>query len=312
MGDVIALIGRHGYSILCFVVFLEAIGLPVPAALALIAAGATLPAFSLPIALITILLADTLMFFVGRYTGWWLLGMLCRLSINPEACVLKAADAFYRRGRWVLAFAKFVPGINTMAPPLAGSMNMRVSQFIVFDLVGVSLYAGVYWGIGFLFADVLDSMMRGYSAFSSVMGWLLVAGLGAYLVFHAVLWAKSRNLTPVKRVSVAEVMRRRDSMAIYDARSHGYYEKGATRIPGSTRLEPNALHQQTLALPPDKEIVLYCTCLREATSTRVARNLAEHGIEAAVIVGGFPAWKKAGLPVEPVPQEEVIALPSFA
>src|SRR5580693_8610530 len=117
MGDVIALIGRHGYSILCFVVFLEAIGLPVPAALALIAAGATLPAFSLPIALITILLADTLMFFVGRYTGWWLLGMLCRLSINPEACVLKAADAFYRRGRWVLAFAKFVPGINTMAPP---------------------------------------------------------------------------------------------------------------------------------------------------------------------------------------------------
>jgi rhodanese-related sulfurtransferase len=191
-------------------------------------------------------------------------------------------------------------------------MNMRFSQFLCFDLIGVSLYAGAYWGMGFVFGDFLGSIMRGYSAFSRVMGWLIAIAFASYLIYHAILWARSRNLTPVKRVSVAEVVRRRASMAIYDVRSHGYYEKGATRIPGSTRLEPNALHQNILALPPDKEIVLYCTCLREATSLRVARNLAGQGIEAAVIVGGYPAWKKAGLPLEPIPEEEVIALPTFA
>jgi rhodanese-related sulfurtransferase len=212
----------------------------------------------------------------------------------------------------VLAFAKFVPGINTMAPPLAGSMNMRVAQFLSFDLVGVSLYTGIYWGTGFLFADFLGSIMRGYSAFSRALGWLLAMAFAAYLIYHAILWAKSRNLTPVKRVSVAEVVRRRASMVIFDVRSHGYYEKGATRIPGSIRLEPNALHQHIEALPPDKEIVLYCTCLREATSTRVARNLAKQGIEAGVIVGGYPAWKKAGLPLEPIPEDELISLPTFA
>jgi membrane protein DedA with SNARE-associated domain len=312
MGDIVSIIGEHGYTILCFVVFLEAIGLPVPAALALLVAGATLPAISLPVALATVLVADTLMFFIGRYTGWWLLSLLCRLSLNPEACILKAADSFYRRGRWVLVFAKFVPGINTMAPPLAGSMNMRASQFLTFDFMGASLYTGVYWVAGFVFADFLGGMVHAYSTFSSVLGWVLSAAFAAYLIYHAILWVKSRNLTPVKRVSVAEVARRRESMAVYDVRSHGYYERGATRIPGSIRLEPNALHQHVLNLPKDKEIVLYCTCLREATSSRVARDLAEHGIEAAVIVGGYPAWKKAGLPLEPVPDDEVVELPMFA
>ena len=76
-------------------------------------------------ALASILTGDTLMFLMGRYTGWWLLGLLCRLSLNPEACILRSADSFYKRGRALLIFAKFVPGINTIAPPMAGSMNMR-------------------------------------------------------------------------------------------------------------------------------------------------------------------------------------------
>src|SRR5207342_2379221 len=102
-------------------------------------------------ALSAMLLADTLMFLVGRYTGWWMLGLLCRLSLNPESCILRSADAFYRRGRTVLLFAKFVPGINTMAPPLAGSMNMRWGQFLWLDSLGVALYIGAYLSVGYLF-----------------------------------------------------------------------------------------------------------------------------------------------------------------
>jgi 3-mercaptopyruvate sulfurtransferase SseA len=35
-------------------------------------------------------------------------------------------------------------------------------------------------------------------------------------------------------------------------------------------------------------------------------------VECAVLAGGLRAWKKAGLPLEPVPLEEIVALPSFA
>ena len=35
------------------------------------------------------------------------------------------------------------------------------------------------------------------------------------------------------------------------------------------------------------------------------------GIPSAVIKGGLADWRKAGLPVEPVPPEEMAALPVF-
>ena len=40
MGDFLSLIARHGYIIIFLTIFVEAIGLPVPAALALVAGGA--------------------------------------------------------------------------------------------------------------------------------------------------------------------------------------------------------------------------------------------------------------------------------
>src|SRR5271170_3389865 len=115
---------HHGYAILVAAIFLEAIGLPVPGGLLLIVAGAAAAQgvlqapYVLGAALAAMLVGDTAMFLLGRYTGWWLLGILCRISLNPESCILRSADSFYRRGRTLLVFAKFIPGLNTMAPPL--------------------------------------------------------------------------------------------------------------------------------------------------------------------------------------------------
>jgi len=131
----------HGYSVLFAAVFLEAVGLPIPAALALLIAGGASArgslqgSYALGGAFLAMIAGDTLMFAMGRYTGWWLLGVLCRISLNPESCILRSADSFYRRGRALLVVAKFIPGINTMAPPLAGCMNMSLTQFLGLDLV---------------------------------------------------------------------------------------------------------------------------------------------------------------------------------
>ena len=63
-------------------------------------------------------------------------GFLCKLSVNPETCILRSAESFYKRGKATLLFAKFIPGINTMAPPLAGSMKMRPDIFLRLDVAG--------------------------------------------------------------------------------------------------------------------------------------------------------------------------------
>ena len=130
METLIHIIEQHGYLALGILVFLEAIGLPIPGAVALVVAGAAsawhlmTPANTVLVSVVCILVGDILLFELGRRSGWWLLGFLCRVSVNPETCILRSAESFYKRGKATLLFAKFVPGINTMAPPLAGSMRM--------------------------------------------------------------------------------------------------------------------------------------------------------------------------------------------
>ena len=311
-------VSQHGYAILFTAVFLEAIGLPVPAALILLIAGGAAAngtlqvGYALSGAISVTLAGDTLMFLLGRYTGWWLLGLLCRISLNPESCVLRSADAFYRRGRTLIVIAKFIPGINTMAPPLAGSMNMRFWPFIRLDLAGAALYVGTCFGIGFLFSGALGALTRGYHAFGRVVGWAFVALILGYVGFQILLWTRTRRLVAVPLVHPKEAAREMAAGAwIYDVRSHGYLDAKASRIQGSRRLDPNALNQSKTELPPDRPVYVYCTCVREATSARVARELQKHGVRVAVIKGGLRAWKRAGLPLEPVPASEMAQLPIF-
>ncbi len=317
-----AAIAQHGYSILFCAVLAESVGFPVPAAVALLVAGgasaggahrvAPLNAgHALAMAYTAMLVADNLLFLLGRHTGWFFLGLLCRLSLNPEACISKSADSFYKRGRIMLVFAKFLPGVNTMAPPLAGSMNLPHPQFFVLDLAGASLYIFTYFGAGYVFSDFLAAMMHGYSVAGNFVGWIVGLLLVAWIANRLRMWYGSRNDSPVAMLKPHEVAARRNVM-IFDTRSHGYYDEGTMRIKGSLRLEPNALTEQFSKLPKDREIVLYCTCLREATAVKVARELAARGIPAAVLEGGLSAWKKASLPLEPVPADEVVLLPKFA
>jgi membrane protein DedA with SNARE-associated domain/rhodanese-related sulfurtransferase len=315
-------IAQHGYAILYGAIFLESVGFPVPAALALLFAGAAAGSglLQIPYAVIGALVAmsagDTLMFLLGRYTGWWLLGVLCRLSLNPEACMLRSADAFYRRGSKLLVVAKFIPGINTMAPPLAGSMQMRFLSFLQLDLAGAALYIGLYFGFGFFFSGALHAVTQGYRAFGRLLGNVVIAALVMYLGIQIWLWIRERAQRPVTYAIPSEVAESSSIGAqIYDVRSHGYFDANAVRIKGSKRLDPHALHQSTPDFSTQRQLYLYCTCVREATSRRVARELAMKlqgsGVRIAVIRGGLRAWRKAGLPTEVVPSEDVTALPLF-
>src|SRR6202167_1197672 len=162
------LMSRHGYALIFGLLLVEAVGLPFPAAIALVAAGAASGAhalwapYVLVVALMALLLGDTVQFFLGRYMGWALLGFLCRVSINPETCILRSAESFYKRGKITLVVAKFIPGVNTMAAPLAGSMKMRYWQFLQLDLAGATLYAFTYLALGYVSRDFLAAVLRGF------------------------------------------------------------------------------------------------------------------------------------------------------
>ena len=270
MNNLYSGIAAHGYLIICLTVFFESVGLPFPAALALIGGGAAVASGSLTAAgvlipaVLAMLTGDSLLFVAGKHTGWWLLGTLCRISINPDSCILRSAESFYKRGKITLLFAKFIPGVNTMAPPLAGSMKMRYGQFLRLDAIGVSLYVCAYTGIGFLFRDFLAALTRGVQTATHSLEEILLAAAIAYIAYRVGLYRKNKMYRVVPRVQVQELARRlaagaKGNILLLDVRSHGYYDPNAERIQGSVRLEPNNLMEELKTLPRDKDIYLYCT-----------------------------------------------------
>ncbi len=269
--NLFSLMARHGYALTFGLLLAEAIGLPFPAAIALVAAGAAVAAhhalsgpYVLLAAISALLLGDTVQFWLGRYMGWALLGFLCRVSINPETCILRSAESFYKRGKITLVIAKFIPGVNTMAAPLAGSMKMRFWQFLRLDFVGASFYALTYLLVGFLSRDFLAAVLRGFQAAGRAMEAVVIAALLAYGIYRFVQYRKNKTYSVVPRIQVEELARRlasedADRVRIVDVRSHGYYDSGAARIKNSIRIEPNNLEEEIKNLPRDKDIYLYCT-----------------------------------------------------
>ena len=270
MHDFLSLISHHGYAVVFVVVLAEALGLPVPAAIALLAAGTAVASgvLSAPVLLLVavlgMLVGDSLLFILGRYMGWNLLGWLCKLSVNPETCILRSAESFYKRGKITLVIAKFIPGINTMAPPLAGSMKMDPLLFLQLDLAGATLYALAYGILGFLFRDFLVAITHGFQTAGRAVEMVLLVGLIAYIAYRVSLYRKHSIYRIVPRVQVEELARKLASEneahpLLVDVRSHGYYDANAARIKGSIRVEPNNLEEEIKNLPKDKDIYVYCT-----------------------------------------------------
>lgn len=270
MNDLLTLMGRNGYALVFGVLFAESVGLPFPAAIALVAAGAGVASHTLsgPGVLFTALLAlmagDSAQFWLGRKAGWALLGFLCRVSMNPESCILRSAESFYKRGKITLVIAKFIPGVNTMAAPLAGSMKMRFSQFVRLDFAGCLLYATTYLVIGYISRDFLAAILRSIHEAGRAMEIVVIVAVAVYVVYRVIQFRKYRKYSVVPRVQVGELAARlaageKDHIQIVDVRSHGYYDAGAERILGSIRIEPNNLEEEIKNLPKDRDIYLYCT-----------------------------------------------------
>ena len=270
MNDLLSIMARHGYALTFTLLLAEAIGLPFPAAIALVGAGAAVAAHTLwgpgvlLAAMVALVLGDVAQFWLGRYTGWALLGFLCRLSMNPETCILRSAESFYKRGKATLVFAKFIPGLNTMAAPLAGSMKMRFGQFLRLDFAGALLYSDTYLMVGYVSRDFLAATLNGFHAAGRAMEIIVIVALLGYSIYRIVQFSRYKKYRIMPRVQVQELAARMASdqanrVQIVDVRSHGYYDAGSERIAGSIRIEPNNLDEEIKHLSKDKAIYLYCT-----------------------------------------------------
>jgi membrane protein DedA with SNARE-associated domain/rhodanese-related sulfurtransferase len=320
-------LAHHGYAVTALAMFIACCGLPLPLSVVLLTAGAAAQHGSVNLGVLIAcalgagLAGDTLMYLGGRYTGWWLLAGLCRISMNPDTCIFGSARSFYKRGPRTLLFAKFVPGLATVAAPLAGSLNMRLRRFLMLDCCGVLGYVGAWTLTGFVFAPFLRDVIRWVERVAHVTAAMVGVIVLLYLGWLVYTSMRESRLSVVEKVAAQDLFERlrtatHDRLVIIaDVRSHGYYDAGMQRIKNSIRVEPARLREELVALrefmQPECEIYLYCSCAREATSVRVARMLMQEDCSTKVIQGGMKAWIKAGGELEPVPLSDLEHLPKF-
>ena len=310
----------YGYLLLFAWVLIEQLGVPLPATPVLLAAGALTAegqfnfASVLFITFIAAVLADTAWFFVGRRFGHAVLRILCKLSMEPTVCVRQTQNSFSRGRAFTLIIAKFVPGLATLAPPVAGQNGMAFIPFLVFDGIGAVLWVGVLLLAGRLFGDALrrdPSLLDWAGRFSGLL--LLLAVVGFFLIK---LYRRRRTLKKLAaaRVEPSEVKQLLDEgqpVFIVDLRHPLELLPEPYTLPGALHLSPDALAERIHEIPRDRDIVLFCTCPSEATAAKTALTLHKLGVERVrPLRGGFDEWKRLGFPLDAIPpvQPELVTI----
>ena len=299
MNHLIELLQHYGVLIVFAVVLVEQIGLPIPAYPVLIVAGAqamdgqiSWPA-CLVISLLACLISDYFWFRAGRYYGKRILRVLCKISLSPDYCVSQTEDNFNRYGPKALIVAKFIPGFNTIAPPLAGAMGTSTLRFLSFSVLGALLWAGTGIAIGAYFHKSIDQVLDVLGTMGNTALLVLLVLLGLFIAYKYVERRRFHQDMQVERISMAELKDLIDGggePVIVDARSATAQQLEAA-IPGALIYHKHTPEQFLALLDPDSHIVVYCSCPNDVTAAQVAKHFLSKGYHRArPLAGGLDAW----------------------
>ena len=297
MNELLHFLTQHGTVVLFVVVLTEQIGFPIPALLFLIAAGALVGTGQMSLgmaigaAVLAALMGDQLWFELGRRRGRRVLNWLCRISIEPSSCVSRTEELFMRHGVRSLIVAKFIPGLSTIAPPLAGIVGLRLPQYLIYNGLGTVLWVCAGIGVGYAFSDQLDQTVSVVAYLGPATALTTLGTVAAYVIVKVLHRYRVERLVP--RLTVQEVTEKLAAgrvPLIIDLRSQGA-RREVPGIPGSVTLSVEEVIAGYRDLPRDRDVILYCACPLDRASVRAARKLREKGLTRVwPLVGGIEAW----------------------
>ena len=251
--------------VIFIVAFLETLGVPLPTFPFLVLTGCLIVEDSLfwpPIivaALTGALAGDQFWFWLGRRIGIRALNLLCRFTLNPDACRDRSQALFHHRSVVLILFAKLVPGINALVPPLSGIMGISPLRYILLDAVGCFIWISAGMGLGLFFGrNVLSHLTQ----VQYTLLILVILMFGFYVVFRiAYRYYLSRQYA-VPRID-AEALQQEiasdDGPVVLDFRDERDYLESGRILPGARRISPRDFKMLAGLLPREKKIVLYCT-----------------------------------------------------
>ncbi len=261
------LLQKYGYSLVFIVIFLEQLGFPIPAAPILILAGAMCAGGMLSFHLVLFLavlgcfIGDAIWYGFGKYKGRSVLKILCMLSLSPDSCVRKTENSFLRYGMNSLIFAKFVPGLNTIAPPMAGMVQSNFFSFLWRDIFGSIIYSIALILPGFLFEKRIFEITEVLEEVGRSLLWLILAAIGIYVLFKFGRLKLLQRFLYKERITPQELYQRiqeGEDLTLVDLRSN-IQDGNMQKLPGAIQIPPGEIDKHIEQLNRDRWIVMYCT-----------------------------------------------------
>jgi membrane protein DedA with SNARE-associated domain len=266
--DGIQWLERYGVFILPALAVFEQLGIPLPAVPALLATGALAATGRVNLwlvigAIVVVTLpVDLAWHELGRRRGAGVLSGLCRLTLEPDVCVRRTENLFMRHGVRTLLVAKFLPGLTTVLPPLAGVLGVPRLQFALYDVAGSVLWAGFWTGVGFVFSNAIEQVLEMVANLGHTAALVVAAALIGYIVLKYLRrWLFLRRLR-IARISPEDLRRKLEAgedVAILDLRTALDVAAVPYAIPGSRWIAAEHLDDRLSDIPRDRELVLYCS-----------------------------------------------------
>src|SRR5262245_9448947 len=266
MSDTLELVARHGYVLLFFWVLAEQAAVPIPSFPLLLVSGSLARTGQLELAAVMMyaftacITADTAWFQLGRRFSTKALDFICKVSIEPDSCVRRTENIFARHGLHSLLVSKFVPGLNTIAAPLAGASGASFGRFLLFDTMGSLIWTSAYILTGYLLADQLEVAVAYTSRFGSGFVVFVVGVFAAWIAwkfFERRRFLRSVNVHRIEPHELQALLSRGSDVAIVDVRSN--LTRNDQPIPGALCIPLEDLPARHHEIPRDRDIVLFCT-----------------------------------------------------
>ncbi len=260
------LLQTHGLSVVCAASLIESLGAPVPAFPLLLLAGSVAAEYrfsALPLVVSSAAgfwIGDLAWYAFGRIHGQRVLGLLCRLSLNPDACVGRAERRFRRRPAMTVAAGKFIPGLSLMVAPLAGILRMPPVHFAAIDGAAAIAWSAAAVMLGVVYGRRVIPHVESTQRAIGILG---VAGVLAFVVWKLYERRWLVRHYSVGRVETSELQSLLAAepmdILVIDLRSEEAFSGSAQMVPGARRIPPGDFERHIDTMPLDKEIILYCT-----------------------------------------------------
>lgn len=324
MDDLLALLVRHGVSVVFAATLAARLGAPVPAVPFLVVAGALSVDGQLSLVGIIVaalagnVIGDAAWFLAGRRWGYRVMRLLCRISLSADACVARSESFLGRWGGASLIAAKFVPGVSVVAPPMAGALHMSNTRFLVFETIAALIWTLLFVMLGRLFSAAIGDVLSVLANIGLAAVALVAVALLTLLVWRYAMRFAARRSGDIERIDVAELRLglRAGGAAmpiVIDVRGPRARAIDARSVPGAIGIALGDLVKSinsltALTSPGDgRELIVYCDCPHDASAIVGARRLIAAGLpRVRVLAGGLEAWvaaeQAAAEPIDHAPE----------